>query len=216
MDAIAAYGYNIAMIDVDSCSVDGCLRPLDSKGFCKPHYDRNRRSGAPGGNVFHMGVMPTPIDVRFWRMVNKDGPTVREELGPCWEWQGFRNDSGYGRMVDWKTETLTHRISYEIATGEAIPEGMFVLHRCDNPPCLRPEHLFLGTAQDNMSDMVSKGRAHTGHLPSNTTKLTPAKVTEIRRKYQRGYTQCEIAAEFQISQSQVSSIVRRQNWRWVA
>lgn len=98
---------------------------------------------------------PTPD--RFWRKVVK-GPE-------CWEWSGATNGSkGYGVMwapeVGHSGRAYVHRVSYMLAFGP-IADGMFVLHRCDNPKCVRPEHLFLGTNTDNMRDCAAKGRVHT-------------------------------------------------------
>jgi hypothetical protein len=73
----------------------------------------------------------------------------------CWEWQRYRNEHGYGRM--WRPKVYAHRASFEAFVGP-IPSGLSVLHRCDNPPCCNPEHLFLGTRADNMRDMCAKGR----------------------------------------------------------
>lgn len=75
----------------------------------------------------------------------------------CWEWPLSRVEPGYGRVRLGKTEYRTHRLSWELHFGP-IPEDMFVLHHCDNPPCVNPSHLFLGTHQDNMDDMVRKDR----------------------------------------------------------
>lgn len=84
---------------------------------------------------------------RFWSHVNKDGD--------CWLWTGSLNNHGYGTFGSGE---LSHRISWVFAYG-TIPVGLFVLHHCDNPLCIRPEHLFLGTQSDNVRDMLAKGRA---------------------------------------------------------
>jgi hypothetical protein len=76
----------------------------------------------------------------------------------CWLWTGMLTDGGYGVISDHQKKTRAHRASYALYVGP-IPEGMHVLHRCDNPPCVNPKHLFLGTHIDNMRDMESKGRA---------------------------------------------------------
>lgn len=75
----------------------------------------------------------------------------------CWEWGGGRTADGYGRLWVGGREAYTHRLAYELWVG-SIPEEHFVLHRCDHPPCLRPDHLFVGTAADNFEDMRAKGR----------------------------------------------------------
>jgi hypothetical protein len=89
------------------------------------------------------------MPVRFWAKVSKgDG---------CWIWTGSRNPKGYGRLNTGNRVRLAHAISWELSHG-AVPDGLWVLHRCDNPPCVRPDHLWLGTAADNTADMVAKGR----------------------------------------------------------
>lgn len=98
-------------------------------------------------------------DPLFWAKVNKDGPTLRPELGPCWEWTGYRA-RGYGvmrRASLYRFQIATHRYSWMLANGP-IPDGLLVCHRCDNPPCVRPDHLFLGTTADNTRDRDAKGR----------------------------------------------------------
>lgn len=105
------------------------------------------------------GPKIAPVADRFWPKVNKSGPTIRAELGSCWVWTASRDRSGYGkfgrgRLRGW---TKASRVSWELAHG-AIPNGLWVLHRCDNPPCVNPGHLFLGTARDNNRDTAAKGR----------------------------------------------------------
>lgn len=98
-----------------------------------------------------------PISQRFWSKVRiGDG---------CWEWTASTHKFGYGQLfVEWKARPLqAHRVSWELHFGE-IPKGKHVLHKCDNPLCVRPDHLFLGTHEDNLSDMNRKGR-HFSKLP---------------------------------------------------
>lgn len=82
----------------------------------------------------------------------------------CIEWKGARNPQGYGQKCIKGKRYRTHRLAWEWANGP-IPEGLFVLHKCDNPPCCNPDHLFLGTQTDNMQDMLAKGRGINGGIP---------------------------------------------------
>jgi hypothetical protein len=114
-----------------------------------------------------------------WSQVEKRGP------GGCWVWTGKTIKGGYGDLrvkVDgrWR-HVIAHRLAWVETNGE-IPDGLFVLHRCDNPPCVNPDHLFLGTHRDNMSDMMEKERRATKKGTANgRCKLTPGEVDVIRR-----------------------------------
>lgn len=108
---------------------------------------------------------------RFWGKLNKNAapPTHLPELGPCWEWTLSRGGSGYGHITRLGVQTTPHRVAWQLAYGP-IPDGMLVLHKCDNRVCARPPHLFLGSYQDNANDMKQKGRAATGQKNGTNTR----------------------------------------------
>lgn len=112
---------------------------------------------------------------RFWKQVTK--------TETCWIWAGHRNSEGYGfvRPDNTTRQIQAHRLAYALLRG-VIPSGMCVCHHCDNPPCVRPDHLFLGTNKDNVRDAVQKGRMAIGEANANAT-LTLAEVLEIRERY---------------------------------
>lgn len=153
---------------------------------------------------------------RFWKKVDKNGPVPAHcpELGPCWVWIGKRNDNGYGIFTIGKMCLRSHRISWELSEG---PTSLHVLHKCDNPACLNPSHLFAGTQQDNVEDMWSKARAvpppaHLG-AANNRARLTAEQVIEIRRLYAGGATQTELGARFGMRQNKISDIVLCRVWK---
>ncbi len=136
---------------------------------------------------------------RFWTKVRKsDG---------CWEWTGSGNGiQGYGQVRIAGKCIQAHRRSWEMEFGP-IPDGLFVLHRCDNRPCVRPSHLFLGTLSDNMHDCSRKGRL------APPRSLTADNVATIRRMYDDGVGQYPLAALFRVPQSTISGIVRGNLYR---
>ena len=114
----------------------------------------------------------------------------------CVEWPRSKNLQGYGQFRTWDDsgENLVHRQSW-IETNGPIPPGLLVLHKCDNPPCLRPSHLFLGTQKDNMADCSTKGR-----IGSPPKYLSAENRAEVRRLYESGVKQRVLAVQFNVSQ----------------
>lgn len=132
----------------------------------------------------------------------------------CIEWQGSRDRDGYGTLRSGRKDHKAHRVAYEKAHGP-IARGLSVCHRCDNPPCCNPAHLFLGTPRDNTHDAVRKGRnargARNGH-----TKLNDAAVRHIRALVADGRSQEEVGRLYGVGQTAISSIVRRRTWAHVS
>lgn len=154
-----------------------------------------------------IGVQRVSLKKRFWSKVQKSGG--------CWLWLGALDGKGYGYLAGTRglPAVKAHRVSYEWHSGEPIPPGIFVCHVCDNPPCVNPEHLFLGTNADNMRDMVSKGRqaCHEGALNPNV-KLTEQQLDVMLELRRGGMVQTEIASRFGVSQSAVSAILSGRAW----
>ena len=115
--------------------------------------------GEPLRFMWGHGRAGKPVADRFWEKV------FVQSDDECWEWQGTLSNKGYGQIRVRSKLHLAHRFSYELHGG-AIPEGLCVLHQCDNPKCVNPGHLFLGTHAENMADMKSKGRQKNG--PNST------------------------------------------------
>lgn len=133
----------------------------------------------------------------------------------CWEWRRNFNDSGYG-MIWMKRGNGTdrseraHRLSWAAWRGP-IPNGMSVLHRCDNRRCVNPDHLFLGTRADNVRDCAAKGRMPRGER-HHASKLTAIDIIAIRHRCAKGEHQSSIAKEYGINQGTISEIVNRKLW----
>jgi len=142
-----------------TCSLSECeRRPYGADAYCRYHFARLLKYGSPGAlPEASRRRAPFSSRERFYTRVEK------QPYG-CWEWTGPRNPPGYGICTALDAQTGrsrpqgAHRISYELSRREPVPPNMMVLHRCDNPPCVRPSHLFLGDGRDNVRDMVKKGR----------------------------------------------------------
>lgn len=169
----------------------------------------------------------------FWAHVDVRGPDE------CWPWRDAKSDRGYGlvryRKRNWKAPRLAWVLTYESDPGKS-----FVLHRCDNPPCCNPAHLFLGTHEENMADMTAKGRhvtrTRTDHLPSGdnhharkhpevmargeghgNAKLTEAEVRAIRATWDSGQSSiAALARSYGMSKYAITCVVHRKTWRHVA
>lgn len=168
--------------DVGTCRCGNELAYLDARSRRRRYCSAECKNAARRDRYEPRGGKPRqPLAERLWARCER-------QPNGCLEWQGFRRSGGYGQIGSGgKAAGLveTHRAAWEITHGP-IPPGLWVLHRCDNPPCCDPDHLFLGTAADNVADMIAKGRqAREFALPH--TKLSEAQVEEIRRRYDPRY-----------------------------
>jgi hypothetical protein len=172
---------------------------------------------------------------RFWSKVDKSGE--------CWLWTKAHMKNGYGETFANGHVLYTHRVAYELTYG-SVPDGLFVCHRCDNPGCVRPDHLFAGTHTDNMRDMIAKGRGMKDEqhargdrngrrlhperygppvMPpprrgetNHKAKLTEDDVREIRRRHALGDTSYKkLGAIYGVSDVNIMYIVRRMHWTHV-
>lgn len=145
---------------------------------------------------------------RFWEKV--------EKTDTCWLWRSSLNNKGYGQfhVGSFSQHVLAHRFSWALAHGE-VPTGSIVMHTCDMPACVRPDHLRIGTQGDNQRDMAAKGRA--GHLGvrSPNAKLDDQKVREIRALHAIGTSIAELARRYGVERVVVRGVVRRRRWKHV-
>lgn len=186
-----------------ACSVSGCEREYRANGYCGLHERRWKIHGDP---LVSLGTgkrrWPLP-EVRFWSKV--------ERSPGCWEWRGTKNPHGYGIFENNRKRVQAHRFSWEIANGRPIPEGLVILHACDNPPCVNPAHLSVGTHADNVADSKAK-RRHTFGRKQHDAKLTEELVREIRGASGTNY---ELAARYGVSYQTISRVRRRELWKHV-
>jgi len=147
-----------------------------------------------------------PLERRFWRHVDRGAG--------CWLWRGPRNQAGYGQLHHRSGgATSVHRFSYELHHGP-IPKGLFVLHHCDNPSCVNPDHLYAGTARDNTLDAMGRGRwvAPASAARTRRSKLTDDQVRAIRADTRKHVL---IAIDHRIGVTTVYNIKARLRKQWV-
>ncbi|MFW6121409.1 MAG: HNH endonuclease signature motif containing protein [Petrotogales bacterium] len=196
----------------DKCAVEECNNLVGGDGgfgYCRIHYQRYKKNGDP--NIVN------------WQPLK--GNTLEEKLrfnfrinpiSHCWEWQGSLNRQNYGGIAVGNGKTkLVHRLAYELWIGE-IPEGLFVCHYCDNPRCINPAHLFLGTNNDNIKDKIVKGRAYTGNHKGEKnvqSKLKDWQVYEIKKLLTfSNMSLREIGKLFNVSYGIIWEIKRNNRW----
>lgn len=135
----------------------------------------------------------------------------------CWGWSASKDQCGYGTMQYHGVVQRAHRISWQIHHG-AIPKGMRVLHKCDNPECTKPIHLFLGTQNDNMLDCSAKGRIRTGDRrgeKSGVSPFTASDIVRIRQQAKSGVAHSAIARKLEVCRQSIDAIVSRKTWSHV-
>jgi hypothetical protein len=148
----------------------------------------------------------TPEQVaRFWAKVDKSGE--------CWLWTASCTPLGYGRCYTPGAGGYAHRASYLIHYG-AIPAGLEVMHECDTPNCVRPDHLKVGTHQDNMDDKVRKGRQQRGERCSKA-KLTTSQAQEIKQRLAKGERGSQLAREYNVTKQTICGIRHNRSWAYL-
>lgn len=186
-----------------------CGKPFTKNDLATPHnFKRQVRCSAA---CMHASKKYTPEQAAaaFWRRVDKNGPNG------CWVWQGYCQRFGHGWLGH---RGLAHRYAWELLRGP-LPQGKCLLHHCDNPPCVNPDHLYIGDRRDNTRDRVKRGRHARGEA-TRRNKLTAEQVQEIRARFRKegGRRQSrsnarELAAEYDVTTLAVNAIIAGRTWR---
>lgn len=189
------------------CSITGCGSDSRTGGFCNKHALRLRHTGTTDPGPKAQGT----IEDRFSRLFQRLAPNE------CWPWLGAKA-RGYGRIsVGAKSEgwLLAHRVAWEIANNCVIPLDMVVMHSCDNPPCVNPSHLKLGTQSENVKDMQEKRRHFVPHakgIEHHSAIFTEAQVKEIRASNESAKS---LARKYGVGPSTVRRIQLRKTWKHI-
>lgn len=180
------------------CAVHGCAGSSLSKGLCNKHYLRFAKYGQVD--------LPTP-DPRAYLSKNS------AKVGECVVWKKKANKGGYGIASFGGRNRPAHVLSWVVANGTEVPDGMQINHRCHNRACIRPEHLYAGTQKENVADMLAAGRDNYARGERcGVAKLDEAKVILIRKS---GDTTAALARLLSVSESLVRAVRRRLIWRHV-
>jgi hypothetical protein len=190
-----------------NCSIENCENKYHGKGFCKKHYYKNKKYGDPLA-----GKTNSQSKAGSEEYISENSEI---DINGCWLWKRTKDKYGYG-ISGFKGKLIgAHRLSYLTFIGE-IPNNLYVLHNCDITACVNPKHLFLGTNQDNMKDMVNKNR--------QASKVNKEEVDEIRTLYSAELaerakgknvqlTQRELGKRFGVSRTEINNIVNNKVWK---
>jgi len=208
------------------CSIDGCQMVARARSWCTTHYSRWRHHGNPH-TVLPYSKPPNNTRPKQVRWEEKVAHCDHSTNGCC-VWTGSVDSNGYGQLRTGNRGYIERasRLSWEFTNGP-IPEGLFVLHTCDNPPCVRPEHLWLGTQSDNMLDASRKGRKNRppgdlrNHIPRGEemgaiVKLKEPDIRVIRARADSGEPFTIIAKDYPVGPSQIGLIAARKSWRHIS
>jgi len=186
------------------CKIEGCHNRPVGKRLCNKHYKRFGRYGY-NKSTFHDRTIKERLLFRA------------TEDGSCLIWNGGKSGGGYGSITIDGQHKMTHRVCYEEYFGE-IPDGLLVCHRCDNPPCINPDHLFLGTQSDNLQDMYAKGRQniYDRHGVNNSNcKLKECDVVLIRDLIDIGTDRRALVWLFGVCATSINNIAAKKSWSHV-
>jgi hypothetical protein len=187
------------------CCIKGCDKPVLAMGMCVNHWRMNKKHGSPvAERPLSAANRGLPAEDRFFKNVHKsdDG---------CWIWQASVDEDGYGNfaaLVNGVKVTKAHRFSYMHHTGEVLTPFQLVMHSCDNPPCVNPDHLSPGSAAENTNDMIRKGR-HIEGRKIHSAKVSKLSDDEVRELLADPRPYEEIARAYGIHKQHVNMLKNR-------
>lgn len=185
------------------CSVDGCELPLRYTGYCNAHYLRLRRRGTLD---LTRKLLTENDQSLFWSHVDKP------DADACWNWQLAKDKDGYGVSKFNGKKIAAHRLSFYFATGKL--SELWILHKCDNPSCVNPKHLYEGTNRENVRDRTERNPYQLGEN-NNRAKLTADKVRQARLLHQEGCRFSDLARQFGVVKGVIRAAILRETWRHV-
>lgn len=190
------------------CKTEGCLNVPKTKNMCMSCYGWVRVHGTDPTNRPKLLLKRRGPSGLFLRKANV------QEVG-CWEWTGYRvkGNHPYGVYRFNNRTQAAHRVSYQLHKGP-IPGGSVVRHKCDNPPCVNPDHLELGTQKDNVQDMLFRGRDRVVGSRNPMAKLNRETVDTIRSEYTPGVVGYKkLAKKYGVSKETIAGIVTKRTWK---
>ena len=190
------------------CSVQSCQRKSGTRGWCEKHYARWLRHGDVKALKFRPKKWDSETIKRRLFLDRKVDP-----LTNCWEWKGYLNKYGYGKLTVDGKDTSVHRLSAHLFHNFRLKSNLFICHKCDNRRCFNPEHLFIGNASDNSADAAKKKR-FTGSR-NGRALLCEDDVILIRKLITEGYKGNKIAQQFGVTPYCISDIKRWKRWKHV-
>ncbi|RPI85131.1 MAG: hypothetical protein EHM34_00045 [Nitrosopumilales archaeon] len=166
------------------------------------------------GNIFSCGCLRSINRENYDQdMKNKLLSRIDIKDNGCWEWKGAKHRQGYGNIGYKRKVCLAHRISWKLFRGD-LRDDILVLHKCDNPPCINPDHLFLGSDRDNVLDSISKGRFYRAKGKDHYfSRFSNEQIKEIRKLSESGITYDKIAKLFDSHKATICHIVKRKSWK---
>ena len=187
---------------MNNCSIKKCDREAKKRNMCLAHYQRWKDHGECFSKrpIVNVKDMMSRFKSKLRRR-NKNG---------CIKWSGWKNENGYGKFSVGNIYKLAHRMAYELFVGK-IPEGKFILHKCDVPDCCNVEHLYIGTQEDNMRDVRERNRRNNSGSKNGHAKLTEKEVIYIKSLL-KTVSCAKLSREFGVSESCIHDIKHGRSW----